>query len=481
MCPVSAPAGDVLSPILTKSDSLTVGPGGELVIDGCSARSLVEEYGSPLFVISERTLRVNLRRLISGLAARWPRPTRVLYAIKSNNNLAVRAIANSEGAGGDCFGLGELHATFAGGADPSTIVLNGSSKSDAELARAVELGLTVNVDAEDEVPRLAAMAVSAGRRVRVNLRLKVASAGVDHFAPDLPDGGGSIRDAVLEAQWGLSVPLAARLAREIAASPSLDLTGYHIHVGRVSRDPAFHEAWGRAIAETVAELRTLTGLSPRVLDVGGGYPRERDVESGRLELNPHPVEAYLDGLTAGLRQGFESHGLELPELWIEPGRYVAGNAGVLLGTVGSVKRDLGKTWVHVDFSVNNLLRIDLMGVTYHLLAAGKLREAPVERVDVVGPLCAGSPLGADRPMPRLARGDLVAALDAGMYAEIFTARYNGVPLPATVLVNDGQAEVIKERESVEDVFSHHRIPERLRPPVGSAAEPGYSAPASSGR
>lgn len=212
-------------------------------------------------------------------------------------------------------------------------------------------------------------------------------------------------------------------------------------------------------------MRTLTGFSPTVLDMGGGYPRERDGESGRLDLNPHPVEDYLDALTGGLRHGLEAHDLALPDLWIEPGRYIAGNAGVLLGTVGAVKRDLGKTWVHVDFSVNNLIRIDLMGVKHHLLAAERLHERPTGRVDVVGPLCAGSPLGADRPMPVLARGDLVAALDAGMYAEIFTARYNGVPLPATVLVNDGQAELIKMRETVEDVFSRHRVPERLRPAV----------------
>src|SRR5207344_3090525 len=115
-----------------------VGEQGDLLIDGCSARSLIEAFGSPLYVISERTLRLNLRRVTTGLAARWPRATRVLYAIKANNNLAIRAIAYSEGAGGDCFGLGEIHATIAGGADLDKIVLNGSSKSDAELERAVE-------------------------------------------------------------------------------------------------------------------------------------------------------------------------------------------------------------------------------------------------------------------------------------------------------------------------------------------------------
>lgn len=218
-------AFDALSPILTTTDSLAVGPGGELLIDGCSARSLVERFGSPLYVISERTLRRNLRRLIDGLAARWPRPTRVLYAIKSNNNLAIRAIANSEGAGGDCFGLGEIYATFAGGADPAMIVLNGSSKPDAELARAVELGLTVNIDGEDEAPRLAALAPAAGRRIGVNLRLKIAAPSLDRFAPDYAGAGSGMTDEVLPAQWGLSIPLAARIAREVSALPSLDLRG----------------------------------------------------------------------------------------------------------------------------------------------------------------------------------------------------------------------------------------------------------------
>jgi diaminopimelate decarboxylase len=455
---------DALASVLTTTDSLTSDDDGLLHIEGSDVRSLVERFGSPLYVVSERTFRLNVRRLRRELAARWPQPTRVLYAIKANNNLALRAIANEEGAGGDCFGLGELHATFAGGADPEMIVLNGSSKSDAELKRAVELGLTVNVDAEDELERLDVLASAAGRRIRINLRLKVAPPALDALAP--ADGGMSVTEEVLSAQWGLSIPLAACLVPIALSSPGLDLRGYHIHIGRVTNDPRFYRVWAEGAADAVAELHKHTGFAPSLLDMGGGYARERDPESRTLDLNPHPVEEYLDAVTGGLQEGLTRAGIALPELWIEPGRYIAGNSAVLLGTVGSVKQDLERTWVHVDCSVNNLLRIDLMGVKHHVLAAEHLRVEPTIRADIVGPLCAGSPIAAGRQFPFLRRGDIVAVLDAGMYAEIFTARYNGVPLPATVLVNGNEAEVIKEREAVDDVFARHRVPERLRKSAG---------------
>jgi diaminopimelate decarboxylase len=123
---------------------------------------------------------------------------------------------------------------------------------------------------------------------------------------------------------------------------------------------------------------------------------------------------------------------------------------------------MGKTWANMDFSVNNLMRVDTNDWHYHLLAADRLYDSHDETVDIVGPLCLGRPIGVARTMPHLRRGDLIAALDAGMYAEVASTQMNGVPRPATVLVNGSTAEVIKERESVLDVFRNHRIPSRLR-------------------
>ena len=215
--------------------------------------------------------------------------------------------------------------------------------------------------------------------------------------------------------------------------------------------------------DAIGKLHSRTGFQPRLLDIGGGLARERDPESRRLALNPNPVERYLDEIMGRLVAGFESHGLPLPALWLEPGRYLVGNAGILLATVGEVKRDVGRTWVHVDASVNNLARAETVGNCYHVVPAQADDDRPVERVNVVGSLCTGGPLARDRELPELRRGEVVAFLDAGMYAETVSTQLNGVPRPATVLVDGERAEVIKERETVRDVFARHRVPARLRP------------------
>ncbi len=167
--------GEPLASILTPTDSLGHDAAGILLIEECSARSLVEEFGSPLYVVSERTLRENFRRIRRAFEEHWPAAVNVLYAIKANNNLAIRAILNQEGAGGDCFGEAELYATFAGGADPDKVAMNGTSKTMADLRSAVELGVRINIDAEDEIDQLRTIAGQIGREARVNLRVSFPS------------------------------------------------------------------------------------------------------------------------------------------------------------------------------------------------------------------------------------------------------------------------------------------------------------------
>ena len=136
----------ILNDVRTPSDSLTVNAAGELLIEGCAAPDLISRFGSPLFVISDSTLRQNVRQIQGAFEQNWASGVNVMYAIKCNPNFAVRAVVHEEGAGGDCFGMGELEATFAGGADPDKIALNGSNKNDELIARAIDLGITINLD-----------------------------------------------------------------------------------------------------------------------------------------------------------------------------------------------------------------------------------------------------------------------------------------------------------------------------------------------
>jgi diaminopimelate decarboxylase len=454
------PAG-TLARILTRTDRLSIDGEGRLRIEGCPADALLQKYGSPLYVISEATLRANVRRVTAAFSALWPEEVTILYAIKANNNLAVRAIMNQEGAGGDCFGEGEFHATFAGGADPAKVVLNGSNKNPELILKAVGKGVTINIDAEDELAVIEEAAAGSGKTARVKLRLKVVSAAYNEIVTDY-FGGDRLADYVRRAKWGFSIEAAGPLVARILSSPRLNLLGYHFHIGRTSASTRFFRLWADALCQSVIELHRQTGYSPKVLNVGGGWPRERDPESRSLEINKTTLEEYAAVVCSSLRRGLATAGLPTPQLWLEPGRFIVGNAAVLLVRVGAVKRDFGFTWINLDASTNNLMRIDTSRSAHHVFPAAGMTRAAVEHAIVVGETCIDSVFSPDCLLPPLERGEPMAILDAGMYAETASTQLNGIPRPATVLVNGSSSDLIKERETVADVFAKHRIPDRLR-------------------
>ena len=194
----------------------------------------------------------------------------------------------------------------------------------------------------------------------------------------------------MSGRWRGTVDAAEPLVRRLKTLPGIDFRGYHFHIGRASQEPGFQQRWATALAYSVLELHRRTGFVPAVLDIGGGWVRERDPESRSLALNNIAVEEYATTACTVLLERLEEVGMTVPELWVEPGRYVVGNAVVLLGTVGASKRDLGLKWVNVDISTNNLPRIDTSGSAYHVLPASDMQRPCTETVTIVGPTCTDS-------------------------------------------------------------------------------------------
>ncbi|MEM6693294.1 MAG: diaminopimelate decarboxylase [Pseudomonadota bacterium] len=448
---------------LTPQDHLSVDDSGTLCIEGHSARDLVEKYGSPLFVMSERTLRDNYRRIRAPFTGRWPQPVNVMYAIKANPNIAIRAILGEEGAGGDCFSMGELYATFEGGADPAKIVVNGSWKSDEIIAKAIEHGVCINMDSEEEVDAIERVAAAMDKPVPVAIRIKVlpekyfADFKSDCFKR--PDFFGAMR----RSKWGETLPAAERIIKRLKDHQHVRMFGYHTHVGRASKDPAMFAAVGGELAATIAELHTRTGFAPTMVDLGGGWARERDPEASGQLRNLNPIEDYAEAVCAQMRRVFEEGACPLPELWLEPGRYIVGNAGVFLTSIGLIKKDadLGYTWINVDSSTNNLPQVDLFGYTYMVMAAEKMKRPLSHPADVVGQTCVPSIFGKDVALPKMEEGDLIAVLDAGMYAEAKGHQFNSLPRPATALVSGELSWLIRRRETLQDVFGTMVVPERF--------------------
>ncbi len=459
-----------LAEIAVPTDRLSVSGGGELLIDGTGVAGLLERYGSPLAVTVERTILANFEAIRSAFSARWPGGAQLLYSFKSNNSLAIRHLLSRAGAGGDCFGENELRATLEAGTDPARIVLNGSDKSEELIAQAIDAGVVINIDGEDEVDFIERHLRGTSRRATVNLRLKVLPEDLPKHAPALGRRASEPLEWVRRAKWGYLPEQAARLVERLTTSDAIDLAGYSCHIGHLSNRPDAFAAVARALGQAVNALAAETGFRPRILDLGGGWAREREPEQGAPGAHPKPpgagdIDAQAEAATKALRGELGGYD-ELPELWIEPGRYLVGNGDVLLARVGAIKCDGGRCWLHLDISTNFLPRIETGQFHYHLLPASRMDEPLTEKYEVVGGTCFRSVIGSDRMMPAMRRGDVVAILDAGMYSWSLSNTLNCVPRPANVLLaEEGSQELVRRRETFADLFATQSVPEKYRRPA----------------
>ena len=434
---------------------------GTLWVEGRAAPELAAEYGTPLYVTSEEQIRANVRRLRQAFEARWPRVT-LLFATKSNANLAIRRVLVEEGVGGDCFGLGELTMSLRAGVAPELLVLNGSNKQPPELRAAVEAGVTINIDDPSELDAVSGLAEELGRPADVCLRvLPFSYADPATLEPELAE----IAADTSHDKWGMDRQTIVDAVPKALESEWLRLRGLHLHVSRLRPTPEAFELAARLIAACIAELHERFGWQPELLDFGGGFPHERDPESG-APSGSHAVgtpEDYAETLTSTLRMALADRSLEKPHVLLEPGRRLVSNATVLLTRVGVVKRlpSGTTTWANVDASTNHVPRVALQGYYYEIVHATKGRDAGDREVSIVGPTCVPDLLGEHRLLPALGSGDLLAVLDVGGYAEVLSSQFNLLPRPATVLVAGDTCEVIRRRETLDDLLATQTIPGRL--------------------
>jgi len=389
---------------------------GELTLGGMRATELAEEYGTPLLVYCERTIRNQVE------AYREAAPgALVLYGTKAFANVALLRLLAEEGVGADVSTLGELAFARAAGIPGERLVFHGNNKSEEELRAAAEAGALVVLDAPGE----ANTAAAAGVR-RVLVRLTPGVEAVTHR---------SIRTAHEESKFGLA-PDAAEREVERAQELGLEVEGVHIHVG---------SQLGRVDESVLALKRVLAFLErlrwrPRVLDLGGGL----GVRHNRDEELPS-IADFVGPLVELIPEGIS--------LILEPGRSLVGRAGVTLYRVGSVKESGGVTYAAIDGGMSDNPRPQLYGARYEALLANRADELPSGVYRVAGKHCESGDVlieAAELPEPR--PGDVLAVPATGAYTLALGSTYNGVPRPAVVLVADGAARLIRRRETVEDLL-----------------------------
>lgn len=450
----------------TLDDNFTVNDNGHFMIEELDCEYLAEQFGTPLFVTSEAQIRDNIRRLRTAFQKAYPEnDVNVMWAIKSNTTLAFRKIMNQEGAGGDCFSPGEVYASFLTGADPEKFLLNGSDRSEETFRMAIDLGMRITLDHMDDLEVVDRLAEEYGKQIRVLIRVKCDLASLKDLKSTFYPGV-TVPMEVLNYKFGVTYAEAVAIAEAAGGKSNVIIEGLHSHIGRDLHLPDHWHGYAYDMVRLCKNFMNDTGIAPEILDLGGGFAEIRDPSGHDLSRLAPSAEEYADKVCEGVRNGCRAFDVPCPKLWVEPGRHLIGSTTVMISRIGNVKRTPGVcTWVHTDASCNFLSgAIRHNGMSYHLLAGTRARDKAVETVDIVGPNCAGDLIQPRRRMPKLERGELLIFLDVGAYNSVYANQFNCIPRPAAVLVSGARADIVCERETLQDVFAHQQVPARLLGP-----------------
>ena len=404
---------------------------GALAVEQVPLADIAARFGTPCYVYSRAALTAAFDEYRAALAGR--RAT-VCYAVKANSNLAVLNVFARLGAGFDIVSGGELARVLAAGGDAGKVLFSGVGKSRAEMEQALAAGIRCfNLESVSEMQHLDEVAGAHGAVAPVAFRVNPDVDAKTH--PYISTG-------LKTAKFGVPIAEARQLYRRASALPHLRVCGIGCHIGSQLLDPA-PAAEAAAKVAALADALAADGITVDHLDLGGGKGIVY-----RDEIAPTAVD-YLAPLLAVLDGRRE-------ELLFEPGRSLVGNAGALLTRVGILKHGDEKNFAVVDAAMNDLLRPALYDA-WHDIEPVQAREGERRRYDVVGPVCeSGDFLGQERELC-LAEGDLLAVMSAGAYGMAMSSNYNSRPRAAEVMVDGGEAHLIRRRETVAELFASESL------------------------
>jgi diaminopimelate decarboxylase len=408
-------------------------------------RALATQYGTPLWVYSQRTLLYHLKQLQRAFAAANPL---ICYSIKTNGNLAICRLMHDRGCGFDVTSGGELFRALKAGGTGKQIVFAGVGKTAAEMRMGIDADvLMFNVESDGELKLLAKVAQEAGRKIVIALRVN----------PDVdPKTHAKTTTGKRGTKFGLDWDRITAIGRELIAHPWIQLQGIHMHLGSpiITTEP-YRAALDRAVP-LIADLRA-QGHAIQYLNVGGGFG-----------INYRKQEALgADAFADVILPAVKTTGCRLI---LEPGRFIVGNAGILVSQVIYTKESGGRRFIIQDAAMNDLIRPTLYDAFHRIWPAEPPPGVPAppedyeaaipntQPADVVGPVCeSGDYLARDRNLPAVNAGDLLAIFSAGAYGMMMSSNYNGRCRAAEVLVDGSQHRLIRRRETYEDLIQTEQI------------------------
>ena len=413
---------------------------GNLFFDGFPVKELAEEYDTPLYVLSEKRIRDNYNRLHNALIRNY-KYVRIYYAAKANSNLTVLKILHSEGAYLDAVSPGEVFMGLTSGYAPDRILFTGTSVRNDELKFLSDANVTINVDSQSELDRLLKIAVPPVLSIRVNPEI-----GAGHHSHCITAGP--------ESKFGLWEEDALK-AYATAKKARVERFGIHMHIGSGILDVEPYVLAVEKLLSIAKRVHDEVGVEFEFIDIGGGLGVPYKPEDQELDL-----AAFSTKIVAPFKAKIKEYGLGKPFLYMEPGRYLVCDASILLTSVNTVKQTPSKKFVGVDAGFNTLVRPTMYGSYHPILVANKLEAADKETYDVVGPICeSGDVLAKDRELPLVEEGDLLAVLNAGAYGFSMSSQYNARPRAAEVMIRQGKAVLVREREQLNGLISSQRMAE----------------------
>lgn len=415
---------------------------GELYCEDVPVSRLATEFGTPLWVYSKSYLLHQLRQIQTAFAEVDPI---LCYSVKANSNLSILKIMAEAGASFDVVSGGELYRVKAAGAETSKVVFAGVGKTDDEIRFALESNILMfDVESEAELDAISAVAASMNVVASVALRLNPDIDAKTHSKTTTGKKGN---------KFGMDIERFQELAAKVLKDPHLKLTGIHMHLGSpiLTTDP--YEAAAAKAVDVVRGLRA-AGHPIDWINLGGGFGISYRQQEGLSAAD------YARAIVPAVKEA----GCRLA---LEPGRFICGNSGILLGRVVYTKREGGKTFVILDAAMNDLVRPAMYDSFHRIwpahpsIAIQENLEGEIpgcEKVDIVGPVCeSGDCFAKDRYLPPVKRGDLVSIFSAGAYGTAMSSNYNSRPRGCEVLVDGGKVTVIRRRETYADLVAHELV------------------------
>lgn len=409
---------------------------GVMSFGGMKVTEIAERFGTPCYVTDEQRVRENYRNVYNAFSQYMD--TEIHYACKANTNLAILSILRQEGSGIDAVSIGEVKTCLKAGIPKEKIMYTGVNVSDQELKEVVESGVMINLDSPSELERLAHIKTGIPVSFRVT--------------PGVGSGHG---DKVITGNKGakFGVPK-ERIVEAYLRAQDLGFipTGIHAHIGSggQSVEPFIDEA--SVLAEIINQLSD-AGIDLGFVDIGGGIG---------VPYKPNEEEMDLQEMACEVTDVFQQE-TDVKKIILEPGRYIICDATILLTRCVDVKDAVTKKYIGVDAGFNTLIRPAMYDSFHYIQNGSRFGKAGVARYDIAGPICeTGDYLGHDRVLPDTREGDVMVVYNAGAYGFSMSSNYNSRPLCAEVLVNNGEAELIRERETVEEQWRHQIVPGRLQ-------------------